>query len=102
MIPTPGAPPEPKSQALAAFAAIAALTAAQIGAFYSGLSRKELAAFLLLAAAAGVAISGAGYMHLARERKWLWILPVVPLALAVVFILALFPDIAWHLTLRYK
>ncbi len=40
------------------------------------------------------------FMHLKFDRRLVWFLAGVPLLLAVLFVIALFPDIVFHKTLR--
>jgi hypothetical protein len=40
------------------------------------------------------------FMHLKFDRRVVWLLPGIPVVLGIVFVLALFPDIVFHLTAR--
>ena len=40
------------------------------------------------------------FMHLKFDRPAVWLLPGIPVLLGIAFVLALFPDIVWHATLR--
>jgi hypothetical protein len=40
-------------------------------------------------------------MHLKYDRRVAWLLPAIPVILAVIFVAALFPDLVYHLPLRF-
>lgn len=40
------------------------------------------------------------FMHLKFDRPAVWLLPGIPMILALLFVAALFPDIVFHLTLQ--
>ncbi len=42
------------------------------------------------------------FMHLKFDRKVVWLLPAVPVLLGIIFVLALFPDLVFHLTHRMR
>ncbi|MFN0118468.1 MAG: cytochrome C oxidase subunit IV family protein [Elusimicrobiota bacterium] len=41
------------------------------------------------------------FMHLKFDRPLVWMLPGIPLFLAILFVIALFPDIVFKATLRF-
>ena len=40
------------------------------------------------------------FMHLRCDRPVVWLLPGIPMLLGIVFVLALFPDVVFHLVQR--
>lgn len=82
------------------FAWLGAVTLLEMGAVAMGMPRKALVIFILGTAAAKALLIALFFMHLKYENKWLWLMPGIPVALAVFFILMLFPDMVYHLTLR--
>lgn len=82
------------------FAWLAVLTAMEIGVVLLGWPRMALVIFLISTALAKATLIGLFFMHLRFDRPWVWLLPAIPVFFAIIFVLALFPDIVWHLTLR--
>ena len=44
---------------------------------------------------------GLFFMHIKHDRPIAWLLPGIPILLALAFVAALFPDLVYHLPLRY-
>ncbi len=41
------------------------------------------------------------FMHMKYDRRIVWLLPGIPVLLAIFFIAVLFPDLVWHLPLVF-
>lgn len=87
---------------VAIFGWLAFLTLLEIGAASLGFPRMPLAFFLVATAIAKAAIIAFYFMHLRFEHRFVWLLPGIPVLIALVFILVLFPDIVFHLTHRIR
>lgn len=87
---------------LTIFGWLAFLTLLEIGAASLGLPRAPLALFLVATAIAKATLIALYFMHLRFEHRFVWLLPCIPVLIALVFILALFPDIVFHLTHRIR
>lgn len=93
----------PTSKTYAAiFGWLAFLTVLEIGAASLGLPRVPLAIFLVATSIAKATLIALYFMHLRFEHRFVWFLPCIPVLIALVFILALFPDIVFHLTHRIR
>lgn len=77
-----------------------ALTVLEVGVVLAGWPRTAIAVFLVATALAKALLIALYFMHLKFDRRWVWLLPGIPVAIGIVFVLALFPDIVFHLTLR--
>lgn len=84
------------------FAWLGVITLLEMGAVALGMPRNALVVFILGTAAAKALLIALFFMHLKSENRWIWFIPGVPVALALFFILMLFPDMVYHLTLRLK
>lgn len=42
------------------------------------------------------------FMHMKHDRLLIWLLPGIPVLLALFFILMIFPDMVYHLPLRFR
>lgn len=47
-------------------------------------------------------IIGLDFMHIKYDRPIAWLLPLIPIFLAIIFVIALFPDLVYHLPLRFQ
>lgn len=77
------------------------LTLVEVGIVWMGIPR--LAGTILMAGTTlgKLMMIGLYFMHVKNDRPVGWLLPVVPLLMAVLFVLGLFPDIVYHLPLRF-
>ena len=83
------------------FAWLGLLTLIEIGAALLQIPRHALV-ILIVSTALGKALLIALYfMHLKFENRFTWLLPGVPVILAILFIAMLFPDMVFHLTMMY-
>ena len=71
-----------------------ALTLAEVGIIYSPIARKLLIVVLILTAILKALLVALNYMHLRFERWTLVFVAIVPLALVMVLLMGLLPDIA--------
>lgn len=65
-----------------------------------GLPKSAVTSFLVASAFAKIFLIALYFMDLKFEHPLTWLLPAIPVILGVVFILALFPDIVFHMTLK--
>lgn len=86
---------------LGIFAWLVILTIIEIAAANLNISKQALAVFLIGTAVAKVLLIVLYFMHLKFESRWIWLLPGIPMLLAVFFVLMLFPDIVYHLTRKF-
>ncbi|MCB9799628.1 MAG: cytochrome C oxidase subunit IV family protein [Candidatus Omnitrophica bacterium] len=86
---------------LGIFGWLVVLTVIEIVAANLGLPKLALAIFLVGTALAKVLLIALYFMHLKFESGLIWWIPGIPMALAVFFVLMLFPDIVYHLTNKY-
>lgn len=77
-----------------------ALTVLEVGVVLTGWPRTAIAVFLVATALAKAMLIALYFMHLKFDRRWVWLLPGIPVAIGIVFVLALFPDIVLHLAQR--
>lgn len=85
---------------IAIYGWLIALTVLEVGVVLAGWPRGAIAVFLVATALAKALLIALYFMHLKFDRRWVWLLPGIPVAIGIVFVLALFPDIVFHLTLR--
>ncbi len=76
------------------------LTLLEIGVVLAGWPQGAIVTILIATALAKALLIALYFMHLKFDRRWVWLLPGVPVAMGIVFVLALFPDIVFHLVLR--
>jgi len=77
------------------------LTALEVGVALLGWSRPATLAMLIATALAKATLIALYFMHLRFDRPAVWLLPGVPIALAAFFVGMLFPDLVFHLPLRF-
>lgn len=78
------------------------LTLAEVAIVSMGLSKPVGAILMTATTAAKVLMIAVHFMHLKNDRPIAWLLPVIPLVLAALFLVALFPDLVYHLPLRFE
>lgn len=76
------------------------LTLLEIGVVLAGWPRGAIVTILIATALAKALLIALYFMHLKFDRQVIWFLPGIPVAIGIVFVLALFPDIVFHLALR--
>jgi caa(3)-type oxidase subunit IV len=81
---------------LAIYGWLLGLTMLEIGVVLAGWPRGAIAIFLGSAALAKALLIALYFMHLKFDRRLIWLLPGIPVAMGLVFVLALFPDIVFH------
>lgn len=82
------------------FAWLAIITLLELGAVMVQMPHHALVLFILGTALAKAVLIALFFMHLKSERKIVWWIPGVPILLALFFVLMLFPDMVYHLTLH--
>ena len=91
-----------KRHAVIIYSWLVLLTLIEVGVVWAGLS-KTAGAILMGGTTLGkVLMIGLYFMHLKDDQPIAWLLPVIPVALAVFFVIALFPDLVFHLPLRFQ
>ncbi|HZU99029.1 MAG TPA: cytochrome C oxidase subunit IV family protein [Planctomycetota bacterium] len=78
---------------LGIFGWLIVLTAAEVGATQLGLGKRTLAAILILTALIKASLVALYFMHLRHEVRLVLGVIVIPILIASVFVLGLFPDI---------
>ncbi len=79
---------------VAVFIYLALLTAAELGVYGLGLPRTVMIGSLVALALAKAALVAMFFMHLAMERKGLWVVAVTPLVIVAFCYLMLRPDLS--------
>ena len=77
-----------------------ALTLLEIGAVMAGVPKGAAVTLLIATALSKALLIALYFMHLKFDRRVVWLLPGIPVVFGIVFVLALFPDIVFHLVLR--
>jgi cytochrome c oxidase subunit IV len=72
------------------------LTGMEVGVVYLGWSKIATVTALLGTSLAKALLIALFFMHLKFDRPIVWLLPGIPIVLAVVLLGALFPDIVFH------
>lgn len=90
-----------KRDGLIVYGWLVALTLAEVALVRAGLSRMAGVILMAGTTAAKLTMIGAYFMHMKNDRPVAWLLPAIPVVLAVLFVAALFPDIVYHLPLRF-
>lgn len=85
---------------LAIYGWLITLTVLEVGVVLAGWPRGAMVTILIATALSKVFLIALHFMHLKLDRWVVWLLPGIPVAMGIVFVLALFPDIVFHLTLR--
>lgn len=85
---------------LAIYGWLVGLTALEVGMVLGGWPAVALVILLLSTAVAKALLIALFFMHLRFDHPAVWLLPGVPVAIGLLFILALFPDLVFHLTVR--
>ena len=73
------------------------LTMLEVGVVLLGWPKGAIITLLLSTALAKATLIALYFMHLKFDRPVVWLLPGIPVLVGIVFVLALFPDIVFHL-----
>jgi cytochrome c oxidase subunit 4 len=76
------------------------LTVLEVGVVLGGWPKAAVVSMLVATAIAKALLIALYFMHLKFDRRVVWLLPGIPVVVGIVFVLALFPDIVFHLTAR--
>ena len=88
------------STCLAIYGWLLGLTIAEVSVVMAGWPQSAIVALLVLTALAKALLIALYFMHLKFDRPVVWLLPGIPVLLGIVFVLALFPDVVFHLVQR--
>ena len=78
-----------------------AMTVGEVGMVLLGWPKTALVVMLVGTALAKAALIALYFMHLKFDHQAVWLLPGIPIALAIFFVGMLFPDLVLHLPLRF-
>ncbi|MBI3322012.1 MAG: cytochrome C oxidase subunit IV family protein [Candidatus Omnitrophica bacterium] len=76
------------------------LTILEVRVVLAGWPQGAIVTLLISTALAKALLIALYFMHLKFDRPVVWLLPGIPVVLGIVFVLALFPDVVWHLAPR--
>lgn len=84
----------------AIFGWLLGLTALEVGVVMADWPRAAIVTLLVATAMAKALLIALFFMHLKFDRWTVWLLPGVPVLLALLFVGMLFPDLVFHLVNR--
>lgn len=76
------------------------LTLLEVGVVLAGWPTGAIVTLLISTALAKALLIALYFMHLKFDSPVVWFLPGIPVAMGILFVLALFPDLVFHLTVR--
>lgn len=76
------------------------LTILEVGVVLAGWPQGAIVTVLIAAAPAKALLIALYFMHLKFDHPAVWWLPGIPVVLGIAFVLALFPDLVFHLVHR--
>ena len=85
---------------LAIYGWLIGLTILEVGVVLAGWPQGAIVTLLVATALAKALLIALYFMHLKFDRPIVWLLPGIPVVLGIVFVLALFPDVVFHLVQR--
>lgn len=85
---------------LAIYGWLIGLTVLEVGVVLAGWPQGAIVTLLVATALAKALLIALYFMHLKFDRPGIWLLPGIPVLLGIVFVLALFPDVVFHLVQR--
>ena len=85
---------------LAIYGWLLGLTVLEVSVVMVGWPQGALVTLLISTALAKALLISLYFMHLKFDRPVVWLLPGIPVVLGIVFVLALFPDVVFHLVQR--
>lgn len=91
-----------KRGAIVVYAWLIALTAIEVGILFVGIAQVPGTILLAGTTAAKLLLIGLFFMHVKYDSRLAWLLPAVPVLLAIFFLAMLFPDLVFHLPLAFK
>lgn len=95
------APTHPPARTyLAIYGWLLGLTVLEVGIVLAGWPAGAIVTLLIATALAKALLIALYFMHLKLDRPVVWLLPGIPVVLGLAFILALFPDLVFHLVQR--
>lgn len=77
------------------------LTALEVALAMMGLPKMALAILLVSTALAKASLIVLYFMHMKFDKPLVWLLPGIPVALALFFVGMLFPDMVYHAVQRF-
>lgn len=80
---------------LMVFVWLCVLTAVEVGLVYIDMSKTLLGFLLVVSALAKAALVAMYFMHLKFEGRLIYFIVIAPIVIAIIFVLALFPDIVY-------
>lgn len=84
------------------YAWLVGLTLAEVGIVVVGIPKTAGALLMGGTTLAKVLMIALHFMHMKHDRPLIWLLPAIPVVLALFFVTMLFPDLVWHLPLMFK
>ena len=94
--------PLTKRRAIVIYGWLVILTLIEVAIVVVGVPKHAGAILMGGTTVAKVSMIGLYFMHIKNDRPVAWFLPAIPLVLAVLFVLALFPDLVYHLPLHFQ
>lgn len=91
-----------KRQAVMIYGWLIVLTLIEVGILMVGMAKAPGIILLAGTTLAKLLMIGLFFMHIKYDHPLAWLLPAVPLALAVFFVGMLFPDLVYHLPLLFR
>ena len=85
---------------LAIYGWLIGLTALEVGVVMAGWPAGAIVTLLISTALAKAVLIALYFMHLKFDQPVVWLLPGIPMVLGGAFVLALFPDVVFHLVQR--
>ena len=85
---------------LAIYGWLLGLTVLEVSVVMAGWPQGAIVTLLISTALAKALLIALYFMHLKFDRPVVWLLPGIPVLLGIVFVLALFPDVVFHLVQR--
>jgi cytochrome c oxidase subunit 4 len=86
---------------VAIFGWLIGLTVLEVSVVLLGWPAAAIVTLLVATALAKALLIALYFMHLKFDRRVVWLLPGIPVLLALLFVAMLFPDLVWHLPVRY-
>ena len=85
---------------LAIYGWLIGLTVFEVGVVLAGWPQDAIVTILIATALAKALLIALYFMHLKFDRPLVWLLPGIPVVLGIMFVLALFPDVVFHMVQR--
>lgn len=91
-----------KRSALIVYGWLVVLTVLEVVVIWSGMPKQAGLIVMGLTTLSKVMMIGLYFMHVMHDRPIAWLLPAVPVVLGIIFVVALFPDLVYHLPLIFQ